>query len=135
MGKFYQPYTETTYVPTFIRAEDGRLQWFLSDTQAVRDELQHLLDILDNPGVWKMETVCVKDDEKIKLIKAIREQTGLGLKESKDVADGAVPFCSTRAAVQALADKCAPYGEFDIFNPEGGLASTVGDYYHPEDTF
>ena len=81
---------------------------------------------LDNyiPGGLKTVylTSCASSN-KIQIIKAIRQVTSLGLKESKDIADSAGPFCETGNTIITTTDRALIDRAVQLIREAGGITT------------
>jgi ribosomal protein L7/L12 len=85
---FGTPWSQTRYVPRYFRTEDDVITWDVGNTQNVADELEHLLACVRGQVFSLQVYTNAPGTSKIELIKKIRQDTGKGLKEAKDICDG-----------------------------------------------
>lgn len=117
---FNNPRTVTQYYPTYLMVEDGHLVWDDNNTANVIAELLHVVDRLRG-GVCTLKVAGVFDGCKIDLIKRIRTDTGMGLKESKDIADGTTFLRDlTESTAKQYADNWGDYADdIRVFDSRG----------------
>lgn len=124
---FSAPYTETRYFPTHFRTHDDVIEWDASQNDNVIAELQHLIASIQNDVYNLRVSGVLPHCSKIDVIKQIRTDTGLGLKESKDIADGNAFFRGvSRTRAYELVRSWHRYGAtVAVFNARGESADEI----------
>ncbi len=103
---FGSPWSVTKYNPRYFVADTGEsgernmILWDVANTQNVIDELEHLVASLKGELFSLQVGSIASGASKIELIKKIRQDTGVGLRDAKDISEGA-----THPAIQNLSQE------------------------------